>query len=326
MFGDFGGQPVMYPVQGGFPYGVQYVQEPMYIMQQPQVMVQAPQQQTQDPTQYIQMLSQYNQAVDDPNFDPSGWKKYYPADDKFFNFDYGSTYQDQVQILHPDNPSAMEVYQGELNTMGQRHGFGVLHTADAIRRGEFRNGNFTGWGREARANNEVVEGRFEDGYLYGKGCYQNHKGNKYIGDFVDGVRSGYGDLTTNKFHYAGEFRDGKLNGRGRIEFFKEGHVYEGDFRDNEINGNGVFQWNNKDIYEGQMANGRMHGQGRYTHANGQVYEGSYENGVKNGMGRLTYPDGKVYEGQFTNGLPHGTGVMTTNGMQQQVTFDMGRVV
>lgn len=274
----------------------------------------------------IAQLDEMNGAVDDPNFDPLGWRNFYPLDDQFFNFDYGETYPDQVQIINNGNLEGAQVYIGEMNAQGERHGFGVLHTSDCIRRGAFRNGQFCGWGREARSEGDVITGRFVDGYLTGKGTYRNYKGNLYTGDFVDSVRTGLGDLTTNKFHYIGGFRDNRMEGKGRIEFLREGHSYEGDFHDGEINGYGAFRWKNGDLYEGTLVNGRMDGRGRYIHSNGEIYEGDYVNGQKQGYGRLTYTNGSIYEGQFTEGVPNGRGKLIENGAEREVTFNYGKLI
>lgn len=274
----------------------------------------------------IAQLAQMNGAQDDPNFDPTGWRRFYPIDDHFFNFDHGTTYPDQVQVVSPENLDNCQVYIGEMNAAGERHGFGVLHTADCIRRGDFRNGQFSGWGREAKSDGDVIIGRFENGYLNGLGIYQNYKGNTYTGDFIDSNRTGLGELTTGRFIYNGQFRDNKLDGKGRIEWFNEGNVYEGDFVQNEINGVGVFRWKNGDLYEGQFIRGQMNGKGRYIHSNGQVYEGDYINGIKQGMGRLIYPDGTILEGNFVNGLPNGPANFTIGGKQTPVTFNNGKIV
>ena len=125
-----------------------------------------------------------------------------------------------------------------------------------MRKGTWRNGEFTGWGRESRRNRDVLEGKFINGNVCGKGYLKNNRGNIYFGDFVNSKREGYGELYTNKIHYIGEFRDDQLNGKGVIEFLKEGHKYEGEFKNNEINGKGIFSWKNGDVYEGEMSNGK----------------------------------------------------------------------
>lgn len=279
-----------------------------------------------DVNELIKQLNKKNRATDDPNFDPNGWMKYYPQNDPFFNYDYGETVPRQTLVTSPYDLDQCTVYTGEVNSQGQKHGSGVLYSGRSIKRGDFREDQFCGWGREARKHGHVTEAKYENGVADGKGTYVNSRGNKFEGDFKDGKRCGEGTLTTNKFIYDGQFFDGQLNGKGRIQFRDAGHVYEGEFRDNEIDGYGKFTWANGDSYEGDMVRGKMEGNGRYNYANGQVYEGAYVNGVKHGKGRLIYPDGKVFEGYFKNGLPDGAGKFYENGTVQDVEFKDGKLV
>lgn len=271
----------------------------------------------------LSKLNNRNKAEDDPEFDNNGWKKFYPPEENFFEFNHGETFPNQVKVYNQDNLDLCEVYQGETNKRGERHGFGILTTSESIKRGGFRNGKFTGWGRESK-NGEVIEAKFEDGVVNGKGVFKNKRGNVYTGDFVRGKREGYGTLVTNKFHYEGEFKDDKLNGNGKIKFLQQGHEYSGEFKDNEISGYGTFRWKNGDSYEGEMKNGRMNGHGKYFYEDGQVYEGEYVDGHKQGKGKLTYPNGKVYDGEFHRGLPDGKGNFTKDGKTSVVEFSKGK--
>ena len=114
--------------------------------------------------------------------------------------------------------------------------------------GEWRNDQFTGWGRETRRSGKVLEGKYIDGVITGKGIMKNSNGNSYVGDFNNSKRHGKGVLDTHKVHYEGEFKNDKLCGKGRIVFKLEGHYYEGEFSENEINGYGTFKWKNGDSY------------------------------------------------------------------------------
>lgn len=275
----------------------------------------------------ISRLLTLSGATDDESFDIFGWRKFYPPEDSFFAYEHGPTLPDQVQVSSPENLENCEVFTGETNANGIRDGFGILYTSKYVRRGEFRNGEFTGWGREGRYGGEFYEGKFENGILTGKGIHRNKKGYIYQGDFVNKRKNGQGDLTSDNIHYIGSFRDDKLNGRGHIEYLKEGHTYDGDFRDNEIYGKGIFKWSNGDVYDGPMEDGKMHGRGKYIHFNGQIYEGDYRDGLKDGYGKLTNPDGSYYQGNFKNGLPDGRGLyVSKNGKKSNVEFIQGNVV
>ena len=222
----------------------------------------------------------------DADFDPEGWKRFYSISDPFFNFNKGFVIQSGIKIKHPNNPERLTVYEGDINMKNERHGFGRLTTIKSVFLGEWRNGVFTGWGRETRRSGKVYEGKFINGLIQGKGILKNNKGVTYVGDFMNSKRHGKGILDTHKVHYEGDFKNDKLSGKGRITFKIEGHVYEGDFDNNEINGFGTFKWKNGDSYTGYMLNGKMHGNGKYYYNNGLVYEGRYNNGIKEGKGKV----------------------------------------
>ena len=236
----------------------------------------------------------------DDDFNFESYKKFYQSDDPFFLFDKGEVSDGQI-ISSPDEVENLEIYEGEINEQNKKHGQGILTTPEFVRKGTWRNGEFTGWGRESRRNKEVLEGKFVNGTLNGKGIFRNSKNNLYMGDFVNSKREGMGELYTNRIHYIGEFKEDKLDGKGIIEFLKEGHKYEGDFKNNEINGRGIFQWKNGDIYEGDMTDGKMNGHGIYRYANGQIYDGEYINGIREGKGRIIINNTVVYDGEFRGG-------------------------
>ena len=226
------------------------------------------------------------EVLSDEDFSLEGWKKYYPVNDPFFNFKKGFVIPYGIKIRHPNDPEKVQVYEGDININNERHGFGRLTTTKSVFLGEWRNDEFTGWGRETRRSGKVLEGKYINGVVEGKGILKNSKGNTYIGDFSNSKRHGKGILDTHTVYYDGDFKNDKLSGKGKIIFKKEGHVYEGEFENNEINGFGTFKWKNGDSYTGQMKNGKMHGAGRYIYNNGQVFEGIYINGVKQGKKKV----------------------------------------
>ena len=230
-------------------------------------------------------------VASDADFNPEGWKRFYPIQDPFFNYNKGFVLHYGIKIRHPNDLNRVSVYEGDININNERHGFGRLTTVKSVFLGQWRNGEFTGWGRETRRSGKSYEGKFINGLIQGKGILKNNKGVTYVGDFLDSKRHGKGILDTHKVHYEGEFKDDKLSGKGRIIFKIEGHVYEGQFDNNEINGFGTFKWKNGDSYTGFMVNGKMHGKGKYTYNNGVIYEGVYNNGVKQGKGKIYNTNG-----------------------------------
>lgn len=261
----------------------------------------------------------------DADFDFNSWKEFYPITEKFFLWEKGKVIPNQVLIKNEDDPKNIEIYEGEINAQGEKHGKGRMTTPNYTRIGTWRDDEFTGWGRESRINGDLFEGRFIDGAIYGFGINQNKKGNIYVGEFVDSKREGKGELKTGKIEYEGQFKNDKFNGKGKLKFLKEGHEYEGEFQNNEINGFGIFKWSNGEIYEGEMTNGKMNGYGKYKYLHGEIYEGTYVNGVKEGLGKLISSNNKIYEGEFKKGKPEGEGILTYNGKKYNVIYKNGKL-
>ena len=65
-------------------------------------------------------------------------------------------------------------------------------------------------------------------FTFGKG---KHEGDKYVGEYKDGVRNGQGTYTwTNGQKYVGEWKDEKENGQGTMSL-SNGEKYVGEFKD-----------------------------------------------------------------------------------------------
>ena len=111
-------------------------------------------------------------------------------------------------------------------------------------------------------------------------------GEKYVGDFKDGKRTGQGTLTwPSGDKYVGGFKDDKKNGQGTLTY-PNGDKYVGEWKDDK-----------KDTsYAGLII-----GQGTYTYENGDEYVGGWKDDKKNGQGTFTYPDGSKYVAFFKDG-------------------------
>ena len=82
-----------------------------------------------------------------------------------------------------------------------------------------------------------------------------------------------GILDDTDFSYAGDFRNGKFEGRGILEF--TGEKYQGDY------------------YQGEYKLGLKHGFGIYFFSNGEKYSGHYVNGMRHGFGTYTFSNGRA---------------------------------
>ena len=214
------------------------------------------------------------------DFNPMGYTMFYAKNDPYFNYDKNNVFGNTLKIYNENDKYNIQIYQGEVNVSGQRHGIGKCTTPYYVLMGMWKNDKFSGWGRESRSNGDVFEGRYENGLLNGKGIFLNEKKCKYVGDFINTRRWGKGDLTTDRVHYEGDFYNDKIHGNGRIKFLRDGIEYMGTFKNDQIDGYGAFKWKNGDSYEGHVKAGKMNGFGKYKYANGKEYKGFFNRGEK----------------------------------------------
>jgi hypothetical protein len=119
-----------------------------------------------------------------------------------------------------------------------------------------------------------ISGTCEDG----KGVYVYTNGYKYQGNFVNGKREGYGQLSG-----------------------PEGDSYDGMWADDNFYGQGTYIWSNGSRYVGEWKNGVKDGYGIYFYANGDKYTGYFRNDKFHGKGKYTWVDGTFQEGTYENG-------------------------
>ena len=113
-------------------------------------------------------------------------------------------------------------------------------------------------------------------------------------------------ITSDGGRYYGALRDGKLHGRGRLEW-DNGARYEGSFAGGHASGRGKMAFANGATYEGEFRDGMMHGRGRMLMVDGSIYEGEFSRDYFNGQGELISADGRKYRGEFLLGNYHGKG-------------------
>ncbi len=98
--------------------------------------------------------------------------------------------------------------------------------------------------------------------------------------------------------YVGEFKDGLFYGQGTYTY-SSGDKYNGEWKDDKFNGQGTYTYVGGDKYVGQYKDGKAHGQGIYTFANGKKDVGEWENGKLNGYAIQYNADGTIIrEGIF----------------------------
>jgi len=114
-------------------------------------------------------------------------------------------------------------------------------------------------------------------------------GNRYVGAFQNGMRSGQGTFfSRDGSEYTGGWKDNQMHGHGQRKF-ANGDTYIGQYRAGQRNGgpHWKLRFANGDLYVGGWENDRFHGDGRYFFAHdGSVLEGSFVCGAKQGKFKL----------------------------------------
>ncbi len=84
-------------------------------------------------------------------------------------------------------------------------------------------------------------------------------GDIYVGDVVDGSRTGRGVYTWADGHrYEGDFVNNRMQGEGSY-YWPDGRTYNGSFVADRREGKGVLRSQNVDVYTGYFARNEMHG-------------------------------------------------------------------
>ena len=111
-----------------------------------------------------------------------------------------------------------------------------------------------------------------------------------------------GTLTwQNGDRYVGDFKNGQKSGLGTSTLY-DGRKYVGEFKNDKYNGQGTYSWPNGDKYVGEIKDNFPTGQGAQTLANGEKYVGYFKDGKYNGFGVYTWPNSpRVQSGTWENG-------------------------
>lgn len=168
-------------------------------------------------------------------------------------------------------------YEGEVNAAGDPEGTGTL---------------------EYPGNDEFLrqfyEGDFVNKKAHGKGMMRWNQGDKYEGDWQEGLRHGEGTYFSkaNGFKYEGQYAKDKKHGKGKYTY-PNGDIYQGLWNEGVRHGKGVYKYKEDGgVYEGQWENGIKQGNGVYTFGSGDVFTGTYDNNVRHGEGKLVKADGE----------------------------------
>ena len=154
----------------------------------------------------------------------------------------------------------------------------------------------------------------------------------YEGDMLNGMRHGFGRLTTPKYVRLGMWRDDQFTGWGR-ESRRNGDVLEGKSIDGRVTGKGILKNAKGNLYVGDFVESRRHGYGEldtnrihykggflgdrlngrgiiHFKVEGHDFDGDFKDNEINGNGVFRWTNGDVYDGQMTRGKMNGFGRYT----------------
>jgi hypothetical protein len=128
----------------------------------------------------------------------------------------------------------------------------------------------------------VIRGSFTDGELVGPALafYETPEGEAYFGEIENGARDGFGTLVhANDDTYIGEFVKGMASGFGNYEA-ADGSMMVGQYEDGAPNGPGTYIASNGDTYQGVFVDGKVEGLVLVTRADGSQSVETWKDGEK----------------------------------------------
>lgn len=174
-----------------------------------------------------------------------------------------------------------------------------------------------GFGTYSYVDGNRYEGQWMDGIRQGKGTWSYVNGDIYVGDWANGHKHGFGSWTlTNGDRYEGQFFNDARNGKGTY-YFATGDLYVGDYVDGIKEGvgeytakvttpckdvaiSGKYRYIQGDHYIGQYHKNNRHGRGKQWSNDGTFYDGEWVDHYRSGRGTLTKANGQVIVATWKN--------------------------
>ncbi len=149
-------------------------------------------------------------------------------------------------------------------------------------------------------------GNFINGAKSGKGIFYYGNGDKYDGNWNDNLFNGFGTFTfADGIRFSGQYSEGRQIGKGTM--WSHGDKFEGTFKDYLLDGHCSIQWKSGAHYDGYFANNNRNGRGIELLANGAKYDGEWKDDKKNGKGTFIWKSGLKYVGDWKDDAMEGYG-------------------
>ena len=198
--------------------------------------------------------------------------------------------------------------------------------------GEYKDKKRSGFGKEYEKGKLIYEGEYKGGLPNGYGKKYDEENGKLIfeGKFLNGkewegkgmvkeFNEDYGLLMIVDAYFYGEFKEGKVNGKGKMitkKISKYRYDYEGNFVKGLKSGLGkeYFDLENRKIlvYDGEFKDDKRNGYGKEYKLGELIFEGQFLNGERwEGYGKEInnkFNEDKVdFEGEYKRGKRNGKG-------------------
>lgn len=131
-----------------------------------------------------------------------------------------------------------------------------------------------------------------NGRFHGVGLVEYKNGNRYVGQFENGERSGYGNsifVGSKKVFYRQYRRDQK------------DHLMNEERKSWKYGSKSFGREGQRGIYSGPMIAGKPEGFGVYRYQNGDVFIGEYAGGLRNGVGTFCEKNGECLQQVYVDG-------------------------
>lgn len=138
----------------------------------------------------------------------------------------------------------------------------ITYPDGSIYSGQTMNGLRFGKGLYKTRRNEVIyQGLWKNDNPHGEGKIVIDSDLLYIGEFIEGVKTGIGKITSSneqKVFYSGNFLNGEKHDFGQ-ERYPDNSLYVGQYYQGKKQGKGKYYLENGNYYEGEFADDKMQG-------------------------------------------------------------------
>ncbi|XP_072301245.1 alsin-like isoform X2 [Eucyclogobius newberryi] len=202
-------------------------------------------------------------------------------------------------------------YRGQWQA-GRVHGRGTMKWPDGrTYTGNFKNGLEDGYGEclmpsKALNKADCYQGHWKDGQIHGFGKYKYATGEVYEGCFFEGLRHGYGMLSSGRLArssssvFIGQWVHDKKMGYGVYDDITSGHKYMGMWVEDQRHGNAVVVTQHGLYFEGTFRENKMSGSGLLVSDDDTTFHGEFsDDWTINGKGLLHLANGDFFDGEFS---------------------------